>query len=760
MPPTDDIMGPCDHLPPLDELDFPNSNFFAHAELASSSHHSCDLSRYDCKINPLRPSDAFSQSKSMRLHYYENYPGFYVPAYASSSHASTSKHKASSTTMPPWVFQNKGPLNLSGQTQSGGILDSPTVSKHVAWKQTPPSPPPSQPIMASDSRLGDPDAHYMYQDSSEDLLSPLNFRSSSEWDNNDFAGTSFPTGYHSMARTHKFSSPDELYSSLEHISSPNQSPDARRYTNYLDTEDWMNSPKSEATDTDDDSSLASSISSLSPPLYDDLNSRRGELPIDDEDDDHHYCTHSTGPIYQHLEEYPLHASPRISPLDFYNPTDDDGLQSLTFTSPTSPLCILPSAQELPSQLTSTSQHNHVARARLPPPPPLPLARSDFDPSYFYEFDPSIPIPGSPSRRRSSSLPDLDPQELALDPFGLTFTGAAGPSTLTSSPEEIQSYLAGSPSRLTDDNLPSPRMQWLSLPGSDTDDDLIPTELASKNYIPDPSILAPSTSSRSSSLLLWDHDLDAKRRALLDANDDVEPPRSPSPENFYLDPTVLAECAEKDEEVKKVYDLRQRTARTDKWARERCRELSALLRLKLDERGVSVTGNSGSSNETIAEPLSPETTIHQPQPMIGSLPTSDYDPSSTVSNPSSTPTPTPQSPRKQSSSSSKPKFTSMAQLVANMVFHRQDALRRYFAQRSRQPPASKEGAKAHPTPRSPLSQVVLPQELEDEGDDDYDNDNGKGRADESDGRAVALPNDSEGERLEWASTNCSGQQVGW
>ena len=81
-------------------------------------------------------------------------------------------------------------------------------------------------------------------------------------------------------------------------------------------------------------------------------------------------------------------------------------------------------------------------------------------------------------------------------------------------------------------------------------------------------------------LLWDDD----------RSDMPPPPLSPSPENFYLDPSVLAECG--DEELQQVYELRQRTAKSEKWERERCRELSALLRLKLDERGVLGIGGGG------------------------------------------------------------------------------------------------------------------------------------------------------------------------
>jgi len=99
------------------------------------------------------------------------------------------------------------------------------------------------------------------------------------------------------------------------------------------------------------------------------------------------------------------------------------------------------------------------------------------------------------------------------------------------------------------------------------------ELASKNFIPDPCASVPTTSTGMRSLLLWDHDHDDRS--------DMPRSLSPSPEDFHLDATVLTECG--DEELQQVYELRQRTPKSEKWERERCRELSALLRLKLDEQ---------------------------------------------------------------------------------------------------------------------------------------------------------------------------------
>jgi hypothetical protein len=232
---------------------------------------------------------------------------------------------------------------------------------------------------------------------------------------------------------------------------------------------------------------------------------------------------------------------------------------------------------------------------------------------------------------------------------------------------------------------APEIRWCSFPGCETDDDLIPAELASKNYIPDPSIIVPTASTGKRSLLFWDNDLDDPR--------DIPTRHSPPPEDFYLDPTILAECG--DEELQKVYELRQRTSKNEKSERERCRELSALLRLKLDERGV-LGGREGGDCSN---------------PRSGSSPS----PSSTLQFASG----------KSQSQSEEPKhkIRSISQLVASMFFHRQcDALRRYPRKVSFEstscssdctPSSSMGGAgmKVPSTPKSRLSKVILPEELE-------------------------------------------------
>jgi len=200
------------------------------------------------------------------------------------------------------------------------------------------------------------------------------------------------------------------------------------------------------------------------------------------------------------------------------------------------------------------------------------------------------------------------------------------------------------------------------------------ELASKNYIPDPSETVPTSSTGSRSLLLWDHDYNDRC--------DMPIPRSPSPENFYLDPTILEECG--DEELQNVYELRQRTAKNEKWDRERCRELSALLRLKLDERGVLGGGGKGgdcSSNHHHQNGSRSFSWQAQQQP---------------------------EGPKRE--------IRSMAQLVASMLFHRQsDPLRRHPSRKAglERTYLSSHCSSSFPRPspsggaRSKLSKVILP-----------------------------------------------------
>lgn len=327
----------------------------------------------------------------------------------------------------------------------------------------------------------------------------------------------------------------------------------------------------------------------------------------------------------------------------WSPDDDSSTPSL---SPTSDLDLFSSElvedgddHVFYSSPRAESEHQPLDYIYSPP----------FQPYSFFDYDSSTPVPCSPSRRRSASLPELEPTSFKTDLFGLH----------KSIPEEPPLH------DIDMDMLPD--IRWCSFPGCETDDDLIPMELASKNYIPDPSETVPTTSSTGTrSLLLWDHDYNDRC--------DMPIPRSPSPENFYLDPTILEECG--DEELQNVYELRQRTAKSEKWDRERCRELSALLRLKLDERVVLRGGKGGDCS-----------TNHQ----SGSSRSNSW--------------PQPEGPKR--------KIRSMSQLVASMLFHRQsDTMRR---QPSRKASFDRTDLSSHHCPRQPtsggarskLSKVIIP-----------------------------------------------------
>jgi hypothetical protein len=192
----------------------------------------------------------------------------------------------------------------------------------------------------------------------------------------------------------------------------------------------------------------------------------------------------------------------------------------------------------------------------------------------------------------------------------------------------------------------------------------------------------------------------------------------------VDPNLFVELAgqEAGVEMQRIHELRERSS----WDKDRFRELSALLRLKMQMLG-NHESPSGPDDVTadLVEKLEKEGVVLPPQleqespsisPPSGSCSSDPRDlplPNSTVKGTLDAATTTLATVK----SPSKPKITNMAQLVANMVFHRQqDALRR-------SPPRARTWAgpsygntlqgtsKIHPTPRSPLRQVSLPSDLE-------------------------------------------------
>ncbi|KAF9481299.1 hypothetical protein BDN70DRAFT_893423 [Pholiota conissans] len=416
------------------------------------------------------------------------------------------------------------------------------------------------------------------------------------------------------------------------------------------------SPSSVDTDLDDDS-LTSSTSSLSPDYQD----THSPLESDDEEefDPNRYFSQLSSPMHHddhryHIDQYPSH-------FDLY----DEALSPLSLSSPHQRRLSPESHTASPPALIPDS-------FGLPPSPQWSL----------YNIDgASTCVPCSPSRRRSADLPLLDE-----DPFGLQEGSSISSSSLS----------------MDDLTINSERHQrWLSLPGAETDDDLIPRELGSKNYIPDPTIAVPTTppSPSTGSLLLWD----------VDGDDDIDRRRPISPEDFDLDPAIFADLPDDETgaEAQKIYQLKQRTTGRESWEREKSRELSTLLRLKLK---LDETGSPSSHASPLSSPPSSVSAAAAPTDPVPSSCDSPPKPSpclSSIGRSGCTAPPTYRIPHR------KPSISSMDQLVANMVFHRQQESsplrKKPVRARTWSPPDL--NARSHPTPKSPLRQVLLPEDME-------------------------------------------------
>lgn len=138
-------------------------------------------------------------------------------------------------------------------------------------------------------------------------------------------------------------------------------------------------------------------------------------------------------------------------------------------------------------------------------------------------------------------------------------------------------------------LPSPHQTLLSLPGADTDEDLLPP--------PAPNFKTPSPPHPSSPSLLF-----------IDDPRDVPLPRSPSPEDFDIDLNIVLDD-ESDPELTKLYNLHKKSLAAERAARhaevqlidagsislraeatrekkknkQTSKEVGALLRLKLGDQ---------------------------------------------------------------------------------------------------------------------------------------------------------------------------------
>ncbi|KIJ98455.1 hypothetical protein K443DRAFT_9126 [Laccaria amethystina LaAM-08-1] len=205
---------------------------------------------------------------------------------------------------------------------------------------------------------------------------------------------------------------------------------------------------------------------------------------------------------------------------------------------------------------------------------------------------------------------------------------------------------------------SPGLPVLSLPGADTDDDLLSEELGPSRpeFVPN-AFFVPATLSPSSRSLL-----------LLDNPNDVSPPRSPSPENFHLDPTLLAEYPDPD--LQKLHDLRRRAQIAERAARHQ--EITIMEEDGFVPAAMDVRRGSSSGDDDEAR-----------------------------SPPSPAPSPPHSSPPRRSR---KPKITSIPQLVAKMIFSRHEPR-----------PVGRVRPREHGLLSSPLSRTVDDGEGEDEPD---------------------------------------------
>jgi hypothetical protein len=210
---------------------------------------------------------------------------------------------------------------------------------------------------------------------------------------------------------------------------------------------------------------------------------------------------------------------------------------------------------------SFHQQMHHLDEHSPSAPPHPaLSLTDMD----------IDEPSSPHLSHSS-LPELE-HEKALPQIPPSSPSRRSYSCL---PEEADSSQPPQPL--------SPGTSLLSLPGADTDDDLLPDMSVCEPPMPSRVPFVPSQP------LLFIHD-----------PRDVPLPRSPSPEDFNL--CLSSHDMDNDPELAQLFELRKRALaaaqgvpsespectescprRTTKRDRERSKEVGALLRLKLGDK---------------------------------------------------------------------------------------------------------------------------------------------------------------------------------
>lgn len=676
------------------------------------------------------------------------YPSLQSAESVSSGHSSSGSAPSIGPELSDLLFSSwewpSCPYNPSSHVQCG--FDTPIVLTHKALRSQPlHSPPAPQFTFTEELMFINHDHEHLIRQHSQQ--SPLSCRLRSP------SHCAQETDLIQPSNTHQFKYVNEL--SVGHTAEDEEE--------ELSPFDWISrhesllaSPFSEDSDSDD---------GLAPSPFSSPESNSESVPKDEGGgiSAYHQPLYFSSPLSSACCEPRFHDIDEYPHLDLQQEQSDARLQSLSF-----PLPPLSSSSHLLSELDlyDAADYHHDLHLQSA------STHSSLCDS-LHSNKPSMTVPDSP-HCRAMDLPPLEDEGDANPTFGLGLH-AMEPS---SSSALLPSFTFGRHQPHVSPLLPdvSQRTTWLSFPGEDTDDDLIPSELASKTYIPDPAIAIPTTPP-SRNLLIWDPTTTSGLPAGLPSFDgtgrtshysdgnDLPFFRSPSPgDDFDVDPDLLAELAKKDaekgEEVQKLCDLRERATiaaavaarscnrdkegaqREVEKVKEKMREVTALLRLKLkveekaknmDEisKSTAVDGDSrsqqtpsviantsaSSSNSTHKLPTTSKRVSLPTLKSVTDILSEDPSSSSAVSAPPTLTSTSSPSPHRRSS---KPKITSMDQLVASMVFHRQQEALRRSPNRSRTwspsmvpstTSASKNKTWVQTSPTSPLRQVILPEDLD-------------------------------------------------
>ena len=285
------------------------------------------------------------------------------------------------------------------------------------------------------------------------------------------------------------------------------------------------------------------------------------LPLDIPQQSYHH-THSNNNVRRSSDLF----IPNLFDEDYSMEVDHEKSSAPSSTqAPMSPLSPydLDYSPDVPSPYLSSPSYAEP----LPPPSSPSISRLSL-PDLEFDLNDDESHPSSPSRRSFASLPDLEMDD-PPHPIDVDIDFSAHPPP------------------------PSPNQSLLSLPGADTDEDLLPPPAANfRTPSPPPHSSSPS--------LLF-----------IDDPRDVPLPRSPSPEDFDFDLNIVLDD-ESDPELAKLYSLHKKSLAAERAARhaeaqlieagsislraeatrekkknkQKSKEIGTLLRLKMGDRIAS------------------------------------------------------------------------------------------------------------------------------------------------------------------------------